>query len=173
MKDYIEFKTKISKSGGTSSSAKTTVPKEILQKMEVTVGDYITWRVYDGNKVITILNQEKPPEKSTTKNKKKQKTQKHKNTSVNIDETTQKPTKKETKKIHKVIPTKNKEFSIELLENPYLQIRIINNNTQKQVTTLGASKREETEIQTIISQLKEGNSKEEYIEILNQYRPPK
>ena len=73
MKDYIEFKTKISKSGGTSSSAKTTIPKEILQKMEVTVGDYITWRVYDKSNEITILF---PKESSQTTKKTTQPTKK-------------------------------------------------------------------------------------------------
>ncbi len=157
MKDYIEFKTKIGKSGGTSTSYKTTIPKEILSKMEVTTGDYITWRVYDGNKIITILSSGETSKKP-------------KNQSSNIDETTKKQTKTKNKEPIQSISTDNKEYTIELLKNPYLQIRVINNNTKKQVTTLGASKREKSQIQTIITLLQPCNTEEEIREVLTEYR---
>jgi len=157
MKEYIEFQRKITKGGGTSTSYRITIPEEIIHKMEVTSGDKITWRVYDKSNEITILF---PKESSQTTKK----------TTSNIDETTQKTTKTSNKEIIQSISTDNKEYTIELLKNPYLQIRVINNNTKKQVTTLGASKREKSQIQTIITLLQPCNTEEEIREVLTEYR---
>ena len=157
MKEYIEFQRKITKGGGTSTSYRITIPEEIIHKMEVTSGDKITWRVYDKNNEITILF---PKESSQTTKK----------TSINIDNKPQKPTKESKAIIIATTQTNNRLFSIILQKNPHLQIAIINNSTQKQVTTLGASKREEEEIQNIISNIKPCNSEEEIKELLTQYR---
>ena len=157
MKDYIEFQRKITKGGGTSTSYRITIPEEIIHKMEVTSGDKITWRVYDKSNEITILF---PKESSQTTKK----------TSSNIDETTQKPTKKPKGEIISTTTTNNNQFIINLQRNPSLQIATYTKGYTKQVKTLGATKREEKEIQTIISQLKPCNTEEEIIELMKQYR---
>ena len=157
MKDYIEFQRKITKGGGTSTSYRITIPEEIIHKMEVTSGDKITWRVYDKSNEITILF---PKESSQTTKK----------TTSNIDETTQKKTKKPKGEIISTTSTNNQQFIINLQKNPHLQIAIYTKNYTKQVKTLGATKRKEKEIQTIISNLKPCNTEEEIIESLNQHR---
>ena len=143
MKDYIEFQRKISKGGGTSTSYRITVPEEIINKMEVMAGDKITWRIYDKSNEITILFPKEP---------------------------TQKQTKTRDKEIFQSVLTDNKKYTIELLNNPYLRIRVNNNNTQKQVTTLGASKREKSQIQSIITLLKPCKTEDEIKKLLDKYR---
>lgn len=59
MKNYIELSSKITASGGTSTSYKTTIPKIILDKMELTSGDKITWRVYDNSNKVEVIFKDK------------------------------------------------------------------------------------------------------------------
>lgn len=55
MKNYLEFNSKISSAGGTSSSYKTTIPKAIIDKLELNKGDKITWKLYDNSNKVEII----------------------------------------------------------------------------------------------------------------------
>ena len=55
MKNYLEFSSKISSAGGTSSSYKTTIPKAIIDKLELNKGDKITWKLYDNSNKAEII----------------------------------------------------------------------------------------------------------------------
>ncbi len=75
MKKYIEFKRKITKGGGTSTSYRITIPEEIINKMEAIAGENITWRVYDNSNKVEIIFENTKPSKILTD---KQKSQNHK-----------------------------------------------------------------------------------------------
>lgn len=270
MKNYIELTSKISSSGGTSTSYKTTIPKVILNKMEVESGDLITWRLYDNrNKVEIIFKDPTQEEKSIeeikkesykkyikgSKNKGYYIVNKEKNINIGayIDKSTAKANidlllkdewKKETLEICKLnieyeitshtfphvrendpyyylekndysnlykdtieetpfknisyeelqkiiknsinetsnihetskktilssLQTNNKKFTINTQLNPYKQISIINNSTKKQITSLGITKRQDEEVEEIISKIKKCKTEEEIKSILKPYR---
>ena len=179
MKDYIDFKRKITKGGGTSTSYRISIPEEIIQKMEVKSGDKITWRLYDNNNKVEIIfgdttqeDEEQQPKSSQQKEQhqeQQQPPQKPKKVSTNIDKTTQKQIEIKGK-ILESTTTDNKQFIINLQENPSLQIAVYREETKKQATKLGASSRGEEEIKDIISQLKPCTTEEEIKEIFNKYK---
>lgn len=289
MKNYIEFHRKISSGGGTSTSIRITIPEEIVKKMEITSGENITWRLYDGSNEVTLLFPKETPKttKKTTSNihettKKPQKEtnlnqyikgnkkegyyiineekqinigayinkedlkedlnnmilnewnqQSVETSKLNVeyyiteetyphirnhnfyycltkedysklnedvsnntpfqnisyeslqriiqdsiqfeevpekDETSQKQ-QNTNKEIISTTQTNNKKYSIILQKNPNLEIVIIDNSTQKQRTKLGASKRDQKEIESIITQTKKYSTEDEIKKYLDTYRP--
>lgn len=273
MKKYIELTSKISSSGGTSTSFKTTIPKVILNKMEVTSGDLITWRVYDNNNKVEIIFKDPIEEKKSKEETKKENYKKYikgsknkgyyivnKEKNINIGAYINKETAKDNidilikdkwnketidiaklnieleiteerfphvrnnkpyfsltdenynnlykdteestpfknisyeelqkiiknsinetsnihetskKKILSTTETNNKELIINTQLNPYKQIAVYNIKTDKQITTLGITKRQDEEVKEIISKLKKGKTEEEMKSILEPYRENK
>ena len=58
MSKYIDFKRKLTKGGGSSTSYRISVPEEIIQKMEVKPSTVVIWRLHDTGKVEVIFEDE-------------------------------------------------------------------------------------------------------------------
>lgn len=73
-------------------------------------------------------------------------------------------------KIISTTTTKNNKYQIILQNNPYKQIAVKNIERNKQITTLGASKRDKTEIEKIINEVKKCSDEDEIINTLKKFR---
>ena len=134
MKNYIELTSKISSSGGTSTSLKTTIPKVILEKMEVESGDRITWRVFDNDNKVEIIFMGDLISTHLTKNNK-----------IRINHE-----KDKKRKTSKLIAK--------------------DNSTNKQITWIGTTHREEKEIEKIIKETIECKTEEQIKNTFDKYR---
>lgn len=167
MKDYIIFESKI---GLNSNSYRTSIPRELIELLELSTDHKIVWQFNIKTYELSL----------SFKN--------IKNTSSNIDETIKKQQKKEVtinttaessetsnkKEIFQSETSTNQKYKINLEKyknKDHKQITIYRTSDNKQVTFLGTKDRSDDEIQQIINDLTNKNSDAEIKKYLKEYRP--